>query len=90
MTNDNDDDSDADDGISMTLLAKSLALHSGARLLSTLISLLAPSTPTSTLLASTVDSNVERSDHTYIYGFSVFPRGFSHVIQKTFSPYIYK
>ena len=39
--------------ISMTLSVKSSALHSGTRLLSTLISLSAPSTPTSTLLALT-------------------------------------
>jgi len=37
--------------ISMTLSAKSSALHSGSHLRSTLISLLAPSTPTSTSLA---------------------------------------
>jgi len=37
--------------ILITLSAKSSALHSGTRLLSTLISLLAPSTPMSTLLA---------------------------------------
>jgi len=39
--------------ISMTLSAKSSALHPGSQLLSTLISLLAPSTPTSTSLALT-------------------------------------
>jgi len=37
--------------ILMTLSSKSSALHSGSQLLSTLISLSAPSTPTSTLLA---------------------------------------
>jgi len=46
-----DNDDDADTAISMTFSAKSLALHPGAQLLLTLISLLATSTPTSTSLA---------------------------------------
>jgi len=46
MTNDNDDD--AQTVFSMTLSAKSSALHPGSQLLSTLISLLAPWTSAST------------------------------------------
>jgi len=50
MTDDNDDDANVS-LIWMTLSAKSSALHPGSQLLSTLISLLAPSTSTTTSLA---------------------------------------
>ena len=53
MTDENDDRDNADDGNFHDTPAKSLALYSGPHLLSTLISLLELSTPTSTSLALT-------------------------------------